>query len=199
MFLAPVLTTHHEESMSQLGRVSAKSSEEETAKVKCLVLVNTLLQPASLKMQLLDMGLELLKEVDRWRWVLLVLEITRLKVIQQRIQLQEDYLFQEGQIQLQLEDETHLVQEPIIQWWSINFNRLDMALVLEQKSQSLIEIMSLLQVLVLTIQMAARFYSNLLSIKSAQNKEDHWAHRTTILAQETTNTEQPSEAQSTQW
>lgn len=65
MFLAPVLTTHHEESMSQLGRVSAKSSEEETAKVKCLVLVNTLLQPASLKMQLLDMGLELLKEVDR--------------------------------------------------------------------------------------------------------------------------------------
>lgn len=65
MFLVQALTTHHEESMSQLERVLAKSSEEEMAKVKYLVLVNTLLLPATQKMQRQDTGLELLREVDR--------------------------------------------------------------------------------------------------------------------------------------
>ena len=65
MFLAQALTTHHEESMNQLERVSAKNREEEMVKVKYLVLVNTLQQLASLKMQLLDMGSELLREVDK--------------------------------------------------------------------------------------------------------------------------------------
>lgn len=65
MFLVQVLTTHLEESMSQLERVLAKSSEEETAKVKYLVLVNTLLLLATQKMQRQDTGLELLREVDR--------------------------------------------------------------------------------------------------------------------------------------
>ena len=74
-------------------------------------------QLRSLKNPLLDLGSVLEVEMKDKETVFLDLATIRLKVIQQRTQHLEDFLFQEDLTQRQLKDETHRAQEHIKVHW----------------------------------------------------------------------------------